>query len=86
MVFVNPINAEDIPTASAPPTHLMFSKLGFRAKSLVMETPIIEEKSWPRMTLRGWERGESIVLYSRIADAPSDPITVGAPSDLRSLT
>lgn len=29
-----------------------------------------EEITWPKIALRGWERGESIVLYIRIAVAP----------------
>ena len=32
--------------------------------------PIKAERSWPKMALRGWERGESMVWYSSIAAAP----------------
>lgn len=69
-VLVKPMKAEARPTARAPATHRKFSKLEFNRNSLVMLTPIIAEKSWPRMMLRGCANGDSIALYSRIAAAP----------------
>lgn len=46
--------------AKEAPSHRMDSKLGERAKSLAMEMPTMQDKSWPRMALRGWERGDSM--------------------------
>ena len=69
-VLVIPMKADDSPTASAPAIQRRFSKLELDWKSFVMPTPIMVEKSCPKMTLRGCARGESIVLYSRIAAAP----------------
>jgi len=45
----------------------------------VIDTPIIDEKSWPKMTLRGWESGEEIALYSRMALAPKEARMMGMP-------
>jgi len=40
------------------------------AKSLVMETPMREAKSWPRMALRGCEKGDSMADRRRMDAAP----------------
>jgi len=69
-VLVKLMNADARPTDRAPATQRRFSKSGFRWKSFVIPTPMIAENTWPRIALRGWASGESIVLYSRIAAAP----------------
>lgn len=56
--------------ARAPPTQRMESAWGERAKSLEMETPVMEAIIWERMALRGWAKGEAMELNSRTAAAP----------------
>jgi hypothetical protein len=70
MVLVKPMKADVRPTARAPAIQRRLSKFGFSWKSFVTPTPIIDANTWPRIAFRGWENGESIVLYSRIAAAP----------------
>lgn len=67
---MKPMSAEARPTDKAPAIQRRDSKCGDNAKSFVMPTPIMAEKNWPPMILRGWASGESIVLYSRTAEAP----------------
>ena len=69
-MFVTPMSAEARPTDSAPERNLREEKCGERRKSLVMETPMMEERIWPRIEARGCARGEEMVLYSRMAAAP----------------
>jgi hypothetical protein len=45
---------------------------GESARSFVMEIPISVERRWPKIALRGWARGESMVLKRRMAAAPWD--------------
>lgn len=67
-----------MPTARAPARMVRSVELGMeelveggmRAKSLVMETPIREAKSWPRRALRGWEKGDSMAERRRMDAAP----------------
>ena len=70
IVLVKPITAEATPTERAPANHRRFSKSRLSSNSFVMPTPMMEANSWPKIAFRGWERGESIVLYSKIAAAP----------------
>lgn len=70
IVLVRPITADDTPTQRAPASQRRSSKLALSSKSFVMATPMIEAKSWPKIAFRGCERGESMVLNSRIAAAP----------------
>jgi hypothetical protein len=64
------MTVEARPTDSAPERNLREEKCGERRKSLVMETPMMEERIWPRIAGRGCARGEEMVLYSRMAAAP----------------
>ena len=70
IVFVSVIAAEASPQANAPATHRRFSKSGLSEKNLVILIPMTAERKFPTMILRGWARGDSIVLYSKIAAAP----------------
>ncbi len=70
IVFVRVIAAEARPQANAPATHRKFSKLGLTEKSLVILIPMTAERKCPIIVLRGWARGDSMVLYSKIAAAP----------------
>lgn len=64
--------ADARPTARAPEIQRKEEKEdgGSSWKSLDTLVPIRALRSWPRMALRGWERGESITWYSRMAAAP----------------
>lgn len=64
------MKAEAVATARAPASHRRFSKSFESWKAFVMATPIMEEKTWPKMMLRGCARCEEMLLYSRIAEAP----------------
>jgi len=72
------MTALEMPTARAPARMVRSLGLGaeeeveggIRAKSLVMETPMREAKSWPRMALRGWEKGDSMAERRRMDAAP----------------
>lgn len=44
---------------------------------MVMATAITAEKKWPKMRFRGWARGDSMVLYSRMAAAPKEAMMMG---------
>jgi hypothetical protein len=70
IVFVMPMTAEATPTESAPAIQRRDSKCELCWNSFVMQMPIVAENIWPRTALRGWERGDSIAWYSRIAAAP----------------
>ena len=65
-----PMTAEARPQDRAPASQRRESKCGERLKSLVVITPTRAERKWPRTELRGWARGDSIVLYSSMAAAP----------------
>ncbi len=69
-VFVKVMAADASPHAIAPATHRRLSKWGLNLKSLVIVTPTTAEMKCPTMEFRGWARGDSIVLYSRMAAAP----------------
>jgi len=74
------MNADEMPTARAPARMVRSVGLGaeveeeggMSAKSFVMETPMREAKSWPRMALRGWEKGDSMALRRRMDAAPCE--------------
>ena len=70
IVFVRVMAAEANPQANAPATHRKFSKFELSEKSSVILTPMTAERKCPIMILRGWARGDSMVLYSKIAAAP----------------
>lgn len=78
-VFVMLINTLAKPTERAPASHLSFSnsEAGRREKSLVMQIPVRAARMCPRMRLRGWASGDSMVLYSRIAAAPKEAMIMG---------
>ena len=46
-------------------------------------TPTNADNTWPRIEFRGWENGDSIVLNSRMAAAPKEPITRTSPGGWR---
>ena len=85
MVFVTVIRAEATPQAIAPAIHRILWKREFNMKSLVIPTPERAERKWPIMRLRGWARGDSMALYSRIATAPyivyESALILGNPKD-----
>ena len=68
--FVRVMTAEAAPTERAPASHRKEEKCGERCRSLVVDMPVRAARMWPRMVLRGCARGDSMVLYSRIAAAP----------------
>lgn len=70
MVFVKVMKAEAVATDSAPASHRRLSKLELSSKSLVMQTPMSEAKTWERIEFRGWAKAASITLNSSIAAAP----------------
>lgn len=57
-------------TARAPATKRRDSKCGERAKSLVMQTPMVEAMTWEMIALRGCESGDVRTEKLRMAAAP----------------
>lgn len=70
IVLVRVMAADASPQANAPATHRRFSKFELSEKSLVTLIPMKAERICPRMVLRGWEKGDPMALYSKIAAAP----------------
>ena len=70
IVFVKVMTPEAAPHARPPASHLRSSKLSLRVNSLVMPIPTAVARRCPMTVLRGCARGDSMVLYSRIAAAP----------------
>ena len=70
IVLVSAMAADANPHVKAPASHRKSSKSEFSKKSLVTPTPMRAERKCPAMEFRGWARGDSIVLNSRIAAAP----------------
>lgn len=69
-VFVTVIAADATPHANAPASHLRFSKSALSLKSFVMPMPTTADITCPIIAFRGWARGDSIVLNSKMAAAP----------------
>jgi len=66
------MSADATATHIPPTSHLKSSYLASprSMNNLVMPTPMAAHKKCPKKTLRGWDKGDSTALYSRIADAP----------------
>ena len=70
IVFVRVMAAEASPQANGPATHRRLSKFELSEKSLVTLIPMKAERKCPMTVLRGWEKGDPMALYSKIAAAP----------------